>query len=129
MYVFPPSDVDGVHENMPVFEIIFAPSGGFFSKLNTTSLTELSTSLTVKDRNFPSSIVSFPRGLIWTFVDFGVAENSFDGSLVPTLLIAETLYVYFVFVIRFVCVYVLVVLSESSTNVVYGLLSFFTSIL
>ncbi len=91
MYVLPPSDSDGVHENIPVFDIILASIGGFWSKLKTTFFIELSTNLTVNEKNFPSSIVSFPIGLIWTFVDFAVAVNSFDDSLVPILLIADTL--------------------------------------
>ena len=91
MYVFPPSELDGVHENTPVFEMILVPAGGLFAKLNTTSLTELSANLAVNSNNLPSSIVNFPNGLSWILVDFGVAENSFDGSLVPASLIAETL--------------------------------------
>ena len=91
VYVFPPSELDGVHENIPVFNMILAPVGGLFSKVKTTSLTELSSSLAVNDNNLPSSIVNLPIGLIFTLADLGVAENSFDGSLIPAAFIAETL--------------------------------------
>ena len=83
VYVFPPSELVGVHENTPVFDMILAPAGGFLSKLNTTSLLNYLTNLTVNSNNFPSSMFNFPNGLIWILVDFGVAENSFDASLVP----------------------------------------------
>jgi len=44
--------------------------------------------LAVNNNNLPSSIVNLPSGLRWIFVDFGVAENSFEGSLVHASLIA-----------------------------------------
>ena len=91
MYVFPPSESDGVHENNPELDIILAPDGGLFFRLNDTSLIELSESLTVNDNNFPSSIVSFPIGLICGVVVVGLTDTWFDGSLTPTEFIAETL--------------------------------------
>ena len=76
--------------NIPVFDMIFVPVGAFF-RLKTGSLIALSVSFTVNDNNFPSSIDNVPTGLISNPVIFGVAVDSFDGSLVPAPLIAETL--------------------------------------
>jgi len=76
---------------MPVFDIILVPDGGFLSKLKTAFLIDLSVSLTVKDNNFPSSMVNLPSELICNVAFFGVAEPSDEAVLGPTEFIAYTL--------------------------------------
>ena len=100
-YDFAPCESSGVHMNMPVLELIFAPVGGFFSRLNTRPFNEVSVTLTANDKDFPSSIVNLPNEFSLRVV-IGVAATSLDAALVPAEFMAYTLYVYFEFAIRFV---------------------------
>ncbi len=86
---------------MPLLELIFAPNGGFLSRLKTTPLNDVSVILAANDKGFPSSIVNLPSEFSLRVV-IGVAATSLDAALVPAEFIAYTLYVYFEFAIRFV---------------------------
>ena len=86
-YDFAPCESSGVHVNMPLLELIFAPSGGFLSRLKTRPLNDVSVTLAANDKDFPSSIVSLPNGFILRVV-IGVAETSFEAVLVPAEFIA-----------------------------------------
>ena len=97
MYVFPPSELSGVHENAPPLDVIPASDGTLPSRLNITLFTtESDASLTVNDNVLPTSTSFVLIGVICMTGGFGVADASFDTSLAPILFIADTLYVYFV---------------------------------
>ena len=61
--IFAPCESVGVHVNSPVFELILAPEGGLFSRLNATLFNEPSVIFTVNDNVFFSSMVNLPKGL------------------------------------------------------------------
>ena len=98
-YDFAPCESVGVQVNMPVFELIFAPIGGFLSRLKIRPCNEVSVTLTANDKDFPSSTDNLPNEFSLRVVT-GVAVTSLDVVLVPTEFIEYTLYVYFEFVIR-----------------------------
>ena len=87
MYDFPPCVSFGVQLNCPLFWLIVAPVGGFFSKVYTTPLIDGSVNLTAKESNFPSSIVNLPKGFIFKVV-VGIVVTSLDAVLVPAAFIA-----------------------------------------
>ena len=86
-YDFAPCESVGVHVNIPLFELIFAPIGGFLSRLKIRPCNELSVTLTANDKDFPSSIDNLPNGFSLRVVT-GVAVTSLDAVLVPAEFIA-----------------------------------------